>query len=75
MGTARDPATNPGSYAGYFTGRVFVNGPFTVVGGPKSAAVPHPDGSYRRMYCMEGTESWFEDVGRGQLGPVFNEHI
>ena len=38
----------------------------TVVGGPKSAAVPHPDGSHRRLYCMESPESWFEDFGTGQ---------
>ena len=36
-------------------------------GGAKSAAVPHPDGSHRRLYCMESPESWFEDFGKGQL--------
>jgi hypothetical protein len=57
---------NPASYAGYFTGNVFVNGAFTVFGGAKSAAVDHPDGSQRRLYCMESPESYFEDFGRGK---------
>ena len=39
----------------------------TVVGGAKSAAVPHPDGTHRRLYCVESPESWFEDFGKGQL--------
>jgi hypothetical protein len=48
-------ATNnvSGAYAATFFGRVVVGGAFTVVGGPKSAAVPHPDGTHRRLYCME----------------------
>ncbi|HEY7055398.1 MAG TPA: hypothetical protein VH458_02680 [Vicinamibacterales bacterium] len=56
-----------GAYAGAFYGSVVVSGGFTVAGGPKSAAVPHPDGSHRRLYCMESPESWFEDFGKGQL--------
>ncbi|HLH22508.1 MAG TPA: hypothetical protein VK066_08285 [Chloroflexota bacterium] len=61
-------ATGPGSaFAARFDGPVQVNGAFTVLGGPKSAAVPHPDGSHRRLYCMESPESWFEDFGRDQL--------
>ena len=62
-------ATNgvAGAYAGAFYGPVIIGGNFTVVGGAKSAAVPHPDGSHRRMYCMESPESWFEDFGSGQL--------
>ena len=56
-----------GAYAATFFGPVVVGGPFTVVGGPKSAAVPHPDGMHRRLYCMESPESWFEDFGKGQL--------
>jgi len=61
-------ATGPSSaFAARFDGPVQVNGPFTVLGGPKSAAVPHPDGSHRRLYCVESPESWFEDFGRGQL--------
>ena len=60
--------TNGGSgFAAGFQGPVLVNGSFTVVGGPKSAGVPHPDGTYRRLYCVESPESVFEDFGRGQL--------
>ena len=29
--------------------------------------MPHPDGSHRRLYCVESPESWFEDFGRGTL--------
>jgi hypothetical protein len=62
-------ATNgvSGAYAGVFYGPVLVGGAFTVVGGPKSAAVPHPDGSHRLLYCVESPESWFEDFGEGRL--------
>jgi hypothetical protein len=56
-----------GAYAAAFFGPVVVSGAFTVVGGPKSAAVPHPDGSHRRLYCMESPESWFEDFGEASL--------
>ena len=68
-GAAVVGATNSvaGAYAGAFYGPVIVGGNFTVVGGAKSAAVPHPDGSHRRLYCMESPESWFEDFGKGQL--------
>ncbi len=44
-----------------------LGGSLTVVGGAKSAAVPHPDGSHRRLYCLESPESWFEDFGTGRL--------
>ena len=62
-------ATNgvAGAYAGAFYGPVIVGGNFTVVGGAKSAAVPHPDGSHRRLYCVESPESWFEDFGEAEL--------
>jgi hypothetical protein len=56
-----------GVYAGAFFGSVVVAGNFTVVGGAKSAAVPHPDGSHRLLYCIESPESWFEDFGDGEL--------
>jgi hypothetical protein len=61
-------ATNgvAGAYAGAFYGPVVVSGAFTVFGA-KSAAVPHPDESHRRLYCVENPESWFEDFGKGQL--------
>jgi hypothetical protein len=55
-----------GCYGGLFYGAVVVQGDFTVTGA-KSAAVPHPDGSHRRLYCVESPESWFEDFGKGQL--------
>jgi hypothetical protein len=55
-----------GAYAGVFYGPMVVTGSFTVFGA-KSAAVPHPDGSHRRLYCLESPESWFEDFGKGQL--------
>jgi hypothetical protein len=47
-------------------GGVFIGG-LVVQGGPKSAAVPHPDGSHRLLYSMESPESWFEDFGRAKL--------
>jgi hypothetical protein len=56
-----------GAYAAAFYGPVVVGGNFTVVGGAKSAAVPHPDGTHRRLYCVESPESWFEDFGMGRL--------
>ena len=55
-----------GAFAAAFYGPVVVSGDFTVFGA-KSAAVPHPDGSHRRLYCVESPESWFEDFGRGTL--------
>lgn len=62
-------ATNgvAGAFAAAFYGPVLVGGDFTVVGGAKSAAVPHPDGSLRRLYSLESPESWFEDFGTGHL--------
>src|SRR3984893_1494417 len=68
-GAAVVGATNgvAGAYAGAFYGPVVVGGAFTVFGGPKSAAVPHPDGSHRRLYCVESPESWFEDFGKARL--------
>jgi hypothetical protein len=67
-GAAVVGATNgvAGAYAGAFYGPVAVSGDLTVFGA-KSAAVPHPDGSRRRLYCVESPESWFEDFGRAQL--------
>jgi hypothetical protein len=33
------------------------------------------DGSHRRLYCLESPESWFEDLGKGQLqGGQANVH-
>jgi hypothetical protein len=68
-GAAVVGATNgvAGAYAAAFYGPVIVGGDFPGVGGAKSAAVPHPDGTHRRLYCLESPESWFEDFGRGTL--------
>jgi hypothetical protein len=68
-GAAVVGATNGvvGAYAAAFYGPVAVAGDFTVVGGAKSAAVRHPDGTHRRLYCLESPESWFEDFGTGRL--------
>jgi hypothetical protein len=55
-----------GAYAAAFYGPVAVVGDFAVFGA-KSAAVPHPDGSHRRLYCVESPESWFEDFGKARL--------
>ena len=58
-------ASDNGS-AGHFQGNVTVTGTFTALGA-KSAAVEHPDGSLRRLYCQESPEPWFEDFGTGAL--------
>jgi hypothetical protein len=52
--------------AGVFYGPVAVGGAFTVYG-PKSAALPHPDGSHRLVYCLECPESMLEDFGKAPL--------
>ncbi len=62
-GSAVVGATN--GVAGAFAGVFF--GPLLVVGGPKSAAAPHPDGGHRLLYCVESPESWFEDFGNARL--------
>src|SRR5262249_50428628 len=59
---------NGGAAAAVFGGNVQIQGNLTVTGSfPKSAAVPHPDGTLRRLYCQEAPEPWFEDFGQGQL--------
>jgi hypothetical protein len=50
-------------WAGYFEGNVIVRGGFYVVGSPKAAAVKHPDGTHRSLFCLESPESYFEDFG------------
>ena len=50
----------PNAHAGIFYGPL-------VVLGAKSAAVPHPDGGHRLLYCVESPESWFEDFGNATL--------
>jgi hypothetical protein len=58
---------SPKGWAGYFEGNVIVNGSFYVVGGSKSAAVKHPDGTHRSLFCLESSESYFEDFGEVEL--------
>jgi hypothetical protein len=50
-------------WAGYFEGNVVVRGGFYVAGAPKAAAVKHPDGTHRSLFCLESPESYFEDFG------------
>ncbi len=76
VGIARQTSTTPvvpppfvptsPLFAGLFFGNVQVQGDFTVIG-HKSAVVPHPDGTHRRLYCVESPENWFEDFGSGRL--------
>lgn len=76
VGIARQTATTPvvpppfvtggPLFAGLFFGNFQVQGDFTVTG-HKSAVVPHPDGTHRRLYCVESPENWFEDFGSGKL--------
>ena len=53
--------------AARFDGAVEVRGSFQVIGGPKSAVVPHKDGTHRQLYCMESPECWFEDFGEARI--------
>jgi hypothetical protein len=55
-----------GANAGVFLGPVFVIGSLTVLGA-KSAAVKDDRGSYRKLFCMESPECWFEDFGEAKL--------
>jgi hypothetical protein len=50
----------PGAVAGIFYGPL-------IVMGAKNAAIPHPDGAHRLLYCVESPESWFEDFGNAKL--------
>ncbi|MBL8344570.1 MAG: hypothetical protein JNN03_03945 [Rubrivivax sp.] len=70
FGVAAVSASQPSLYAragaslaALFVGDVEVRGGFRVIGGPKSAVVPHRDGTHRQLYCVESPESWFEDFG------------
>jgi len=54
-----------GGQAAQFDGTVTVNGSFSATG-IKSAIVKDSAGDYRRFYCLESPESFFEDFGRGQ---------
>lgn len=60
---------SPQGWAGYFLGNVLVSGNF-YVSGSKSAAIRHPDGTDRALFCLESTESYFEDFGEVELTGV-----
>jgi hypothetical protein len=61
-------SSGPGGSAAILDGPVWVNGPlFVTPGNPKSAAVPHPDGTLRQLYSLESPDSWFEDIGRAEI--------
>jgi len=66
--TATSPGITPAGplFAGLLFGNVQVQGDVQVFGA-KSAVVPHPDGSLRRLYCVESPEEWFEDFGAAKL--------
>jgi hypothetical protein len=52
--------------AGLFQGNVDILGDLLVTG-LKAAVVTLADGTYRRLYCVESPDSWFEDIGSGKL--------
>jgi hypothetical protein len=58
---------SPKGLAAYFQGNVVIDGSFSVVGGTKSAAVRHPDGTQRLLFALESPESYFEDFGEVAL--------
>jgi hypothetical protein len=65
--TALFASANPANEtAGLFLGEVAILGDL-LVSGLKAAVVPLADGTYRRLYCVETPDSWFEDVGFGTL--------
>jgi hypothetical protein len=51
-----------GRVAGRFRGDVIVDRDFHVHG-VKAAVIDADDGGFRRLYCLEGPEPWFEDQG------------
>jgi hypothetical protein len=55
-----------GQAAGWFDGRVVVDGHLLVFGA-KGAVVRQRDGSHRMLYSVESPESWFEDFGESRL--------
>jgi hypothetical protein len=65
-GIRAEGGRQPNTYAGVFIGPVLVQGNHEVTG-TKSAVVPHPDDSHRRLYVLESPDSWFEDFGEGRL--------
>lgn len=68
--TASDYALRAESTTGFAAlfqgGLVRIEGNFEATG-TKSAVVPYPDGTERRVYCTEAPEAWFEDFGEARL--------
>jgi hypothetical protein len=71
----RVESTNVPGLAALFTGPpaapggpalVRIEGHFEATG-TKSAVVPYPDGTQRRVYCTEAPDAWFEDYGEARL--------
>jgi len=48
-------------------GSLLVTKDFLVLGANKHMVMPHPDGTDRLLYCLEGAEAWLEDFGTAQL--------
>ena len=57
---------NPAGFAGFFLGRVFIDGDFTATG-IKSAALTTNRQELARVYCVEASEAWLEDRGSATL--------
>ncbi len=55
-----------GGGAARFVGDVMISGSLTVTA-IKAAAVRHPDGTLRRLHCVEAPEAMFEDMGEAEL--------
>jgi len=59
-------AQSSNSFAGVFSGPVYINGSMSATGA-KSAVVKNKRGEHRRLYCQESPEPWFEDFGTAEL--------
>src|SRR5207247_9139345 len=69
VGVWGECANKESGFAGLFQGNVRINGNLEIYG-LKAAVVPHPDGSMRRLYCVESPESWFEDLRLPKVTPT-----
>lgn len=54
------------SFAAYFTGKVSIDGAFSV-NGTQRFTLKHSDGTKRLVHGMQSPEAWVEDVGKGTL--------
>jgi hypothetical protein len=59
-------SNSPDGYGVYCKGRLHTDGNFTATG-TKSALVWLPDGEGVKLYAMESSENWFEEVGSAKL--------